>query len=218
MVVVDCNGVKIHASVKKDLVNQFDPQLSEGSSKIFINFSVGQSCGSYRTTNHQYTISFLETTRLEEPAAIPLALKNLVGKTYLFKVGIERENFLYSHDTYKVTKIITNDEIISEFDTKVYPKLPNLTYTGDNTVLSDAPEKLNELILLQPNAEGRLLLTWKKQSIRIRLQGLHVLLESRRKRLKKWLMSFTRKTCFLEAFSPFFLLLCLSFHFWFLTF
>ncbi|CAF1709616.1 unnamed protein product [Brassica napus] len=122
MVVVNCNGVKIHASVKKDLVNQFDPQLSEGSSKIFINFSVGQSCGSYRTTNHQYTISFLETTRLEEPAAILLALKNLVGKTYFFKVGIKRENFLYSHDTYKVTKIITNDEIISEFDTKVYPK------------------------------------------------------------------------------------------------
>ncbi|KAH0893691.1 hypothetical protein HID58_056120, partial [Brassica napus] len=76
---------------------------------------------------------------LEEPAAILLALKNLVGKTYFFKVGIKRENFLYSHDTYKVTKIITNDEIISEFDTKVYPKLPNLTYTGDNTVLSDAP-------------------------------------------------------------------------------
>nr|VDC97934.1 unnamed protein product [Brassica oleracea] len=151
MVVVNCNGVKIHASVKKDLVNQFDPQLSEGSSKIFINFSVGQSCGSYRTTNHQYTISFLETTRLEEPAAILLALKNLVGKTYFFKVGIKRENFLYSHDTYKVTKIITNDEIISEFDTKVYPKLPNLTYTGDNTVLSDAPE--GSLILSAESSE-----------------------------------------------------------------
>ncbi|KAG5407712.1 hypothetical protein IGI04_013831 [Brassica rapa subsp. trilocularis] len=159
-VVVDCNGVKIHASVKKDLVNQFDSQLSEGSSKIFINFSVGQSCGSYRTTNHQYKISFLETTRvrdcdfpaeLEEPAAIPLALKNLVGKIYLFKVGIERENFLYNHDTYKVTKIITNDEIISEFDTKVYPKLPNLTYTGDNTVLSDAPE--GSLILSAESSE-----------------------------------------------------------------
>ena len=58
--------MKIHASVKKDLVNQFDPQLSEGSSKIFINFSVGQSCGSYRTTNHQYKISFLETTRVRD--------------------------------------------------------------------------------------------------------------------------------------------------------
>ncbi|KAG2286669.1 hypothetical protein Bca52824_046273 [Brassica carinata] len=64
MVVVDSN---IHASVKKDLVNQFDPQLSEGSSKIFINFSVGQSCGSYRTSNHQYKISFLETTYCDFP-------------------------------------------------------------------------------------------------------------------------------------------------------
>ncbi|CAG7909610.1 unnamed protein product [Brassica rapa] len=171
MVVVDCNGVKIHASVKKDLVNQFDPQLSEGSSKIFINFSVGQSCGSYRTTNHQYKISFLETTRLEEPAAVTLALKNLVGKTYLFKVGIERENFLYNHDTYKVTKIITNDEIISEFDTKVYPK-------GSLILSAESSEEVERTDLTPANAEGRLLLTWKKQSIRIRLQGLHSLLTS----------------------------------------
>ncbi|CAN7016569.1 unnamed protein product [Brassica rapa subsp. trilocularis] len=91
---------------------------------------------------HQPCISLVgpNADELEEPADIPLALKNLVGKTYLFKVGIERENFLYNHDTYKVTKIITNDEIISEFDTKVYPKLPSLTYTGDNTILSDALE------------------------------------------------------------------------------
>ncbi|KAF3578992.1 hypothetical protein DY000_02030334 [Brassica cretica] len=40
---------------------------------------------------------------IEEPTAIPLALKNLVGKTYLFKI-------------------------------------PSITYTGDNSILSDAPE------------------------------------------------------------------------------
>nr|VDC99798.1 unnamed protein product [Brassica oleracea] len=58
-----------------------------------------------------------------EPAAIPLALNNLIGKTYLFKVGIKRENYLYKHDTYNISKIITNHDIISEFQTIVYPKV-----------------------------------------------------------------------------------------------
>ncbi|KAG2328281.1 hypothetical protein Bca52824_011009 [Brassica carinata] len=66
---------------------------------------------------------------IEEPAAIPLGLKNLVGKTYLFKT-----------DTYKVVKIITNQDIITEFDTKTNPKVPRLTYEADNSIQSDAPE------------------------------------------------------------------------------
>ncbi|KAL0679558.1 hypothetical protein Bca4012_007539 [Brassica carinata] len=77
---------------------------------------------------------------IEEPAAIPLALNNLIGKTYLFKVGIKRENYLYKHDTYNISKIITNHDIISEFQTIVYPKIPSLTYTCDNSILSDSPE------------------------------------------------------------------------------
>ncbi|KAF3550352.1 hypothetical protein DY000_02009870 [Brassica cretica] len=77
---------------------------------------------------------------IEEPAAIPLALNNLIGKTYLFKVGIERENYLYKHDTCIISKIITNHDIITEFQTIVYPKKPSVTYTCDNSILSDAPE------------------------------------------------------------------------------
>ncbi|XP_048620033.1 replication protein A 70 kDa DNA-binding subunit A-like [Brassica napus] len=44
MVLIDYNGVKINASVKKDLVNQFDSFLSQGSSNILINFSLNPSC------------------------------------------------------------------------------------------------------------------------------------------------------------------------------
>ncbi|XP_013624880.1 PREDICTED: uncharacterized protein LOC106331079 [Brassica oleracea var. oleracea] len=77
---------------------------------------------------------------IEEPAAIPLALNNLIGKTYLFKVGIEGENYLYKHDTCIISKIITNHDIITEFQTIVYPKKPSVTYTCDNSILSDAPE------------------------------------------------------------------------------
>ncbi|KAL0667759.1 hypothetical protein Bca4012_030463 [Brassica carinata] len=64
-------GVKITMSVKKNLVNQFDAFLSQGSSKILINFSLNPSCGSYRTTIHPYKIGFLSTTRVRSCDALP---------------------------------------------------------------------------------------------------------------------------------------------------
>ncbi|KAH0894442.1 hypothetical protein HID58_056871, partial [Brassica napus] len=38
MVLIDSSGDKIHASVKKDLVNLFDPFLAEGKTLTFTNF------------------------------------------------------------------------------------------------------------------------------------------------------------------------------------
>ncbi|KAG5376909.1 hypothetical protein IGI04_041505, partial [Brassica rapa subsp. trilocularis] len=38
-----------------------------------------------------------------------------VGKTYLFKIGIERENYVYKHDTFNVMKVVTNQNLIEEF-------------------------------------------------------------------------------------------------------
>lgn len=55
--------------------------------------------------------------------AIPLQLGNLVGKTYLFKVQIERENYVYKHDTYKVLKIVTNLQMIKDFEAPLSPKV-----------------------------------------------------------------------------------------------
>ncbi|CDY19862.1 BnaC09g31280D [Brassica napus] len=49
MDLIDSNGVKINTSVKKDMVNQFDSFMSQGSSKILLKFSLSPSCGSYRT-------------------------------------------------------------------------------------------------------------------------------------------------------------------------
>lgn len=60
---------------------------------------------------------------MEDPADIPLALKDLVGKTYLFKIGVERENFQYKNGTYKVLKIVTNNEMIAEFEELNQPKV-----------------------------------------------------------------------------------------------
>ncbi|WZZ35286.1 hypothetical protein YC2023_018687 [Brassica napus] len=63
-------GGKIHASVKKELVAQFNHFLRQGYS-LLINFSVTHSCGSYKTTTHAYRISFLSTTRVRSCEQLP---------------------------------------------------------------------------------------------------------------------------------------------------
>ncbi|KAH0905974.1 hypothetical protein HID58_037801, partial [Brassica napus] len=45
MVLVDAKGDKIRASIKKELVCQFDPFFSQGCSKLIFNFSLTPSCG-----------------------------------------------------------------------------------------------------------------------------------------------------------------------------
>lgn len=61
---------------------------------------------------------------MQDPDLIPMELKNLAGKTYLFKVAIERDNFLYKNGTYRVLKIVTNIEMITEFENLRQPQVP----------------------------------------------------------------------------------------------
>ncbi|KAH0897764.1 hypothetical protein HID58_047332, partial [Brassica napus] len=72
---------------------------------------------------------------------LPLPITNLVGKTYLFKVTIEKDNYLYKHHTYKVEKIMTNEEVISEFDPN-YVSTDSLDncFDPEHSIISDAPE------------------------------------------------------------------------------
>ncbi|XP_056851837.1 replication protein A 70 kDa DNA-binding subunit A-like [Raphanus sativus] len=48
-------------------------------------------------------------SEIQEPSFLPSALTNLVGKTYLFKILIEKDNYLYKHETFKVE----NDHVMS---------------------------------------------------------------------------------------------------------
>lgn len=75
-------GDKIHATVKKELVHQFEPFLGEGLSKIFINFSLNHACGSYRSTNHPYKISFISTTRVKICEHLPRAISGLKAANF----------------------------------------------------------------------------------------------------------------------------------------
>ena len=57
--------------MKRELVAKFDHFLRQGHSLMLINFVVTHSCGSYRTTNHAYRISFLSTTRVRPCEQLP---------------------------------------------------------------------------------------------------------------------------------------------------
>lgn len=70
-------GDKIHATVKQELASQFEQRLTQGASKILINFSLNHSCGSYRTTHHAYKIGFLSTTRVKVCEDLPKELSGL---------------------------------------------------------------------------------------------------------------------------------------------
>ncbi|XP_013654184.1 uncharacterized protein LOC106358953 [Brassica napus] len=57
-----------------------------------------------------------EKVEIEETNVLPPVLNTIIGKTCLFKIQIERENFVYKHDTYKVLKVITNKDLIKDFE------------------------------------------------------------------------------------------------------
>ncbi|WZY94713.1 replication protein A 70 kDa DNA-binding subunit C-like [Brassica napus] len=80
------------------------------------------------------------TDEIQDPDMLPPILQDLVGKTLLFKIGIERENYLYKHPTYKVLKIMSVIGMINEFDVIGSPTESQNTFGGTYSALSDAPE------------------------------------------------------------------------------
>ncbi|KAH0929467.1 hypothetical protein HID58_015194 [Brassica napus] len=128
MVLVDSKGDKIHASVKKDLVEQFDPVLVEGFTKILINFAVTHACGSYRTTKHPYKIAFVNTTKVRPCEELPMNLTGFTPAKFLdvldgslntdYLVDVIGQIVEYSHveivsvngkDTEKITVELRNE-------------------------------------------------------------------------------------------------------------
>ncbi|CAF1822178.1 unnamed protein product [Brassica napus] len=128
MVLVDSKGDKIHASVKKDLVEQFDPVLMEGFTKILINFAVTHACGSYRTTKHAYKIAFVSTTKVRPCEELPMNLTGFTPAKFLdvldgslntdYLVDVIGQIVEYSHveivsvngkDTEKITVELRNE-------------------------------------------------------------------------------------------------------------
>ncbi|KAG5396490.1 hypothetical protein IGI04_018304, partial [Brassica rapa subsp. trilocularis] len=77
---------------------------------------------------------------IEETNVLPPALNSIIGKTFLFKIQIERENFVYKHETYKVLKVITNKDLIADFEEANSENASEGGQFHDMDTQSDAPE------------------------------------------------------------------------------
>jgi replication factor A1 len=62
MVLMDSEGAKIHATVRKTLIYKFKDDLREGKVYAFENMGVATNGGAYRTTNHRYKLNFQFTS------------------------------------------------------------------------------------------------------------------------------------------------------------
>ncbi|XP_024013970.1 uncharacterized protein LOC18022133 [Eutrema salsugineum] len=52
---------------------------------------------------------------IQDPDVLPLPISNICGKTFLFKLSIESSNIVFNSDVYKVTKIVTQSDMVKEF-------------------------------------------------------------------------------------------------------
>ncbi|KAJ4889316.1 hypothetical protein Rs2_29064 [Raphanus sativus] len=75
-----------------------------------------------------------------DTSVLRTALTKLVGKTYLFKIIIDRNNYQYKYDTFKVAKIITSPYMMNEFDVSPYPKGCSNTFSTEFYKVSQTPE------------------------------------------------------------------------------
>jgi replication factor A1 len=58
MVLMDCDGGRIHATIKKTLLYKFKNEVLEGKTYAFEKMGVASNGGGYRTTTHPYKLNF----------------------------------------------------------------------------------------------------------------------------------------------------------------
>ncbi|GKB14502.1 nucleic acid-binding, OB-fold, replication protein A, OB domain protein [Tanacetum coccineum] len=65
MVLMDEEGCKIHASVKKTLVSQFEPKLEQGQCYYLSDFGVTEQKANHHVVAHEYRINFYHITKVD---------------------------------------------------------------------------------------------------------------------------------------------------------
>ncbi|GKE71129.1 nucleic acid-binding, OB-fold, replication protein A, OB domain protein, partial [Tanacetum coccineum] len=65
MVLMDEEGCKIHASVGKTLVSQFDPKLEQGQCYYLSDFGVTEGKANHHVVAHEYRINFYHITKVD---------------------------------------------------------------------------------------------------------------------------------------------------------
>ncbi|KAL2924265.1 Replication protein A 70 kDa DNA-binding subunit B, partial [Bienertia sinuspersici] len=74
LVLMDENGDKIQALIKRSMIMKYRHLLNEGESYTLMTFGVGLNSGDYKPTSHAYKINFLNITKVEvnRDTSIPL--------------------------------------------------------------------------------------------------------------------------------------------------
>nr|XP_043616047.1 uncharacterized protein LOC122587960 [Erigeron canadensis] len=65
MILMDEQGTKIQASVKKNLISDFESILEEGTVRVISDFGIASNSGSYMLVNHPYKINFCKSTKVK---------------------------------------------------------------------------------------------------------------------------------------------------------
>nr|GEU56430.1 hypothetical protein [Tanacetum cinerariifolium] len=65
MVLIDEEGCKIHASVKKTLVSEFDKKLEQGKCYYLSDFGVTERKANHHVVSHKYQINFYHITKVD---------------------------------------------------------------------------------------------------------------------------------------------------------
>ncbi|RDX60748.1 hypothetical protein CR513_61086, partial [Mucuna pruriens] len=64
MVLMDDNGDRIYASIKKTLIYMFEKDLKESFVYSIAFFGVASNVENFKTTKHQYKLNFLFATKV----------------------------------------------------------------------------------------------------------------------------------------------------------
>ncbi|KAL9840725.1 putative nucleic acid-binding, replication factor A [Arabidopsis thaliana] len=83
---------------------------STGEAKLLLFDSIcSEIIGEYATSVLNGSVD-----EIEDPEDLPDSVKNLIGKTFLFLVWVEKDNILDGKEIYKVSKVLLKDGLLEE--------------------------------------------------------------------------------------------------------
>lgn len=62
---MNIQGTKIQATIKKNLISDFENVLEEGTVRVISHFAVGSNSGSYILVNHPCKLNFYKSTKVK---------------------------------------------------------------------------------------------------------------------------------------------------------
>ncbi|GAU32694.1 hypothetical protein TSUD_145680, partial [Trifolium subterraneum] len=113
MVLVDSKGVRIHATVRKQLLYLFQRKLDEGVVYNMSFFTVLPSTGVYRSTLHPYKLVFQMKTRLEL-AEGPEISRYGFSLTTIAEVCAKPPDYDYLIDEVSIQNVINTTRVLVE--------------------------------------------------------------------------------------------------------